>query len=99
MREPPVAPYHREIPAARSGIVSAIDNRRLARVAKLAGAPLDPAAGIELHVRLGTRVDANQPLFTAHSESPGELAYALEFLGSQPVVIQVDDFGQMGPHS
>jgi thymidine phosphorylase len=99
MREPPVAPYHSEIPAARSGIVSTIDNRRLARVAKLAGAPLDPPAGIELHVRLGTRVDAGQPLFTVHSASPGELAYALEFLRSQPAVIQIDDVVQAGPHA
>jgi thymidine phosphorylase len=90
MREPPVAPYRHDILATRSGAVTNVDNRRLARVAKLAGAPLDPAAGIELLVHLGNQVAAGQPLFTVHAESPGELAYALEFLQRQPDVIQVD---------
>jgi thymidine phosphorylase len=49
-------------------------------VAKLAGAPADPAAGIDLHVRLGQSVERGQPLFTLHAESPGELAYAREYL-------------------
>src|SRR4051812_25368420 len=45
MRQLPVAAYQHEVPARRSGCVVAIDNRRLARIAKLAGAPQDPAAG------------------------------------------------------
>lgn len=90
LREPPIAPYRHEIPSAVDGFVTSIDNRRLARVAKLAGAPLDPAAGIELHVQLGTRVVAGESLFAVHAESPGELDYALEFLRRQPDVIQLN---------
>ena len=90
MREPPIAPYQHEIAAPVSGTVTNIDNRRLARIAKLAGAPLDPAAGIELFVHLGTNVDAGQPLFAVHAESTGELAYALEFLRRQRDVIHID---------
>ncbi|MCP6757153.1 thymidine phosphorylase, partial [Klebsiella pneumoniae] len=56
-----------------------MDNRRLARIAKLAGAPRAPAAGLDLHVRLNERVETGQPLFTLHAETPGELAYALAF--------------------
>jgi thymidine phosphorylase len=56
-----------------------MDNRRLARIAKLAGAPRAPAAGLDLHVRVGDRVGKDQPLFTVHAESPGELAYALQY--------------------
>jgi len=79
MRKPPVAPYNRPVLASRSGRVEAIDNRRIARVAKLGGAPDDKAAGIDLHVRVGAAVDEGQPLYTIHAESRGELAYATEF--------------------
>lgn len=89
LREPPVARHTHPIVADRAGQVEAFDNRRLARVAKLAGAPEDPGAGLVLHARLGDRVEADQPLFTIHAESPGELAYALEFVSGQDPVVQV----------
>ena len=44
-REPPRAPLRHEIEATMSGRVSTIDNRLLARLAKLAGAPRSAAAG------------------------------------------------------
>jgi thymidine phosphorylase len=89
MREPAVAPYRHVVTAAQSGTVTAIDNRRLARFAKLAGAPLDASAGVDLHVRLGTQVEGGQPLFTLHAESPGELAYALGYAVQQSDTVQV----------
>ncbi|HEX3485930.1 MAG TPA: thymidine phosphorylase family protein [Micropepsaceae bacterium] len=79
MRVPPIAPYRHTITAARSGRVAAIDNRRLAKLAKLAGAPEDKAAGLELHVRVDTQVERSQPLYTVHAEAAGELDYALEY--------------------
>jgi thymidine phosphorylase len=66
--------------------VSRIDCRRLARVAKLLGAPADALAGLELHVRIGDAVEPGQPLFTLHAESPGELAYARRYLESHPFI-------------
>jgi thymidine phosphorylase len=80
MRAPPTALHRYQVGAGQSGTVNAIDNRRLARIAKLAGAPKAPAAGLDLYVRLGSTVEAGQPLFSLHAESPGELAYALEYL-------------------
>ena len=64
-------------------------NRRLARIAKLAGAPLAPAAGVDLHVRCGDFVERGQALFTLHAESPGELAYALDYALQQAEAVQV----------
>jgi thymidine phosphorylase len=89
MREPPRAPHLQPVTATRGGVVRRIDNRRLARVAKLAGAPRDAAAGLELHAALGQRVEAGAPLFTVHAESPGELAYALAFVGTHADIVQV----------
>jgi thymidine phosphorylase len=91
MREPPAASHRHEVAAARTGRVARIDNRRLARAAKLAGAPTDPAAGLELHARVGDRVDAGAPLFTLHAQSPGELAYALSFVAARPNIVLVED--------
>ena len=90
MRTPPVAPYTRPVPARRTGRVVAIDNRRIARVAKLAGAPDDPAAGVELHTPVGSRVERGQPLMTVHSDAPGELDYAFEDVGADHIV-QIED--------
>ena len=79
MREPPVAAHRQPILAKCGGQLAEIDNRKLARLAKLAGAPEDKAAGLELHVRCGQPIQAGEPLCTVHAESPGELAYALGY--------------------
>lgn len=78
-REPGSAPLRHVIAAPHAGVVRAIDNRLLARVAKLAGAPQAATAGLELHVKLGETVMAGQPVMTLHAESRGELDYALAF--------------------
>lgn len=79
MREPPRAPHTEVITAVRRGVLLALDNRELARVAKLAGAPVDRAAGLELAVRPGDRIEPGQPLFTLHAQTPGQLAYARDY--------------------
>jgi len=79
MRTPPVAQHRHSILAPWAATVTAIDNRRLAKLAKLAGAPEAKAAGLELHVRLGSHVDKGQPLVTIHAEAPGDLDYALHY--------------------
>lgn len=90
LREPPVAPWRHVVAAEAEGRVQAIDSRLLARVAKLAGAPASPAAGLELHVRLGDVVRIGQPLITVHADAPGELAYALQYLDGHPLVDLAD---------
>lgn len=86
LREPTLSRLREPVLAQRDGLVHAMDSRQLARVAKLAGAPKAPAAGLELHVRLGSPVEVGMPLFTLHAEAPGELAYALEYLAAHPLI-------------
>lgn len=90
MRTPSLAAYRQDIMAVTDGMVSAIDNRKIARVAKLAGAPEDKAAGVEMHVRLGTPVSRGQPLYTIHAESPGELDYSLAYAATNPDVVGIE---------
>jgi len=91
MRVPPSADHRREIPSSASGRVTAIDNRRIARIAKLSGAPEAKAAGVELHVHVGDHVRAGGPLYSIHAESPGELVYALDYATANQDVIAVGD--------
>ena len=69
---------------------TAIDNRRIARVAKLAGAPADKVAGVDLHTPVGTHLEKGAPLFTDHAHSPGELDYALGYLEEQDGIIDIE---------
>jgi thymidine phosphorylase len=84
LRTPPAAPHRRVVVAAGDGVVRTIDNRRIARVAKLAGAPAMPAAGVELHARVGAAVAAGTPLFAIHADSPGRLDYAAAYAAVAP---------------
>jgi thymidine phosphorylase len=89
LREPPQARFCEAVTSRRSGRIRAIDNRRLARAAKLAGAPKYAAAGLQLHVRLGDAVERGQTVFTLQGNAKGELAYAREFVGSHSDIFDI----------
>lgn len=91
MREPAIARLTHVVRATRPGRVTGIDNRRLARLAKLAGAPRAASAGLELHASVGTRVQRDQPLMTIYAEAQGELDYAREYLAANPQVIDLQE--------
>ncbi|WP_084399158.1 thymidine phosphorylase family protein [Henriciella aquimarina] len=87
--EPPTARYQRPVNALRDGRVAVIDNRRLARAAKLAGAPDDKAAGLDLKVRVGDTVRQGDPLFVLHTETMGELTYVLDYVNANPGIVEL----------
>lgn len=88
-KEPPRASLTYDIVATHRGFVSEIDNRNLSKVAKLAGAPHDQAAGIEFFSKLGTCVEAGDLLYRIHAESKGALGYALSFARSRPHIVKI----------
>jgi thymidine phosphorylase len=90
-REPKRAAYAQIIIAPNAGIVTAIDNRQLTRVAKLAGAPRAQSAGLKLHAPLGTKVEIGQPLYAIHAETKGELEYALRYIRDNNEIIRVEE--------
>ncbi len=83
LHTPPVAPHVAPFLSTRAGIVAALDNRKLAMVAKLAGAPASKAAGITLDVKPGERIERGQPLLHLHAQTAGELAYARAYALAQ----------------
>jgi len=90
LREPAIAPYTHMITSQDVGRVVMIDNRQLSRLAKLAGAPHDKAAGVVLYTRLDAMVDKGQPLIAIHAQSRGALDYALSLLKQIPAIVQVE---------
>ncbi len=91
MREPQLSSLKYVITAKQAGLITSIDNRLIARIAKFAGAPDSPAAGVELHTPLGVTVDKGQPLFTIYAVSEGELDHALHYHVTHPEVIEISE--------
>ncbi len=91
MRTPPKSKHRHVIAADRTGCVGEIDNRLIAKLAKLAGAPEAKAAGVELHAKVGNPVSAGEPLCTVHADTPGELVYALHYAAANPGMIRVEE--------
>ena len=89
LKSVPLARHRHDIAAQASGTLAAIDNRKLATLAKLAGAPQAKSAGVDVHVRLGDTIQSGLPLCTVHAESPGELDYALAFAAAEGAIFKV----------
>ena len=86
-KEPNTASLTRDVIATKSGIVTEIDNRNLAKIAKLAGAPHDATAGMEFFAPIGMHVEPGQTLYRIHAESKGALEYSLAYALSMPNII------------
>lgn len=65
-----------EVAAPADGWIDAIDCLRIARIARLAGAPTDAGAGIDLLKRKGENVRAGEPLYRIHGVEQADFAYA-----------------------
>ncbi|HEY9199711.1 MAG TPA: thymidine phosphorylase, partial [Gammaproteobacteria bacterium] len=69
-------PLQFEVCAERAGVVAAIDNFQLARIARLAGAPMGKGAGVDLLKKLGDPVAAGEALYRVHSEVRADFHFA-----------------------
>ena len=60
------------------GIITDIDNLQMARIARLAGAPMDPGARVDLHRKLGDEVRQGDLLYTIHAVFDADFRFASE---------------------
>jgi thymidine phosphorylase len=88
-KEPPSSTKQFDVVANESGKVVSIDNRTLARVAKLAGAPKSPAAGVEFFAPLNKEINKGDVLYRIHSESEGEMNYAKSYVSSVNSIVTI----------
>ena len=89
-KQPLLKPYKFEIKAKKTGVLRRIDNRKIAKLAKLSGAPQSKSAGILLNVHLNDEIEKGQLLYTLFAESQGELNYALEYYESHDDIITIE---------
>lgn len=87
---PSIAKYHFEVLSEKEGVVKSIDNRKLAQIAKLAGAPKVPSAGVLYNAPLEKKINKGDLLFSIYAESIGELEYAKEYLNSLNSLIEIN---------
>jgi thymidine phosphorylase len=86
-RAMPPEPRHRAIVAAQAdGRIRAIDCWEIARLAKRAGAPANPAAGVRLLHTIGDVVAQGEPLFEVHAQSAAQLEFALAYAADHPMI-------------
>ena len=90
-REPVAASIQQTIMTGRSGRVAEIDNRKIARIAKFAGAPDNGRAGLILNVGVGDELRADQPLMTLYSDTSAELDYALNYARSVDFALKLTE--------
>jgi AMP phosphorylase len=84
--------HERPVAADRAGTVAHVDNRGINELARRAGAPRDQGAGVALHVRPGTAVEAGADLYTVHAEKAAKLEEVERFLDrTDPVRIRRPD--------
>ncbi len=65
-----------EVYAPNTGVVTGIDNVQIARIARMAGAPKVPGAGVDLACKLGDTVDAGALLYRVYAAYPADLEFA-----------------------
>lgn len=69
---------HYEMTANCSGVVTVIDNYQLAKIARLAGAPIDKRAGVDLLKKLGDPVKKGDVLYRIHAEFNADYRFACQ---------------------
>ena len=89
--EPRIAPYRYDLLSKKSGTVCSIDNRKLARIAKLAGAPKSSSAGVLFLAPLKKLVQHGDVLLSIYAESTGELEYAKAYLNTLTEFISINE--------
>jgi len=65
-----------DVVAPTSGNITAIDNLQMARIARLAGAPMDKGAGIDMYKKLGDEVCESEPIYRIYSEFNADFEFA-----------------------
>jgi thymidine phosphorylase len=65
-----------DVLAPESGMVTAIDNLHIARIASLAGAPKVQSAGVDLLCKMGDTVQTGAPLYRVYANFAADLEFA-----------------------
>ncbi len=70
------ARFKYEVVSPVQGTIQDIDNLQIAHIARLAGAPMDKTAGIDLHKKLNEPVLAGEALYTIYAEFHADFQFS-----------------------
>jgi thymidine phosphorylase len=73
---PEAGVLQKAVNAPENGTVSAIDNLQIARIARLAGAPMDSGAGVDLLKKIGDPVEKGEALYMIHAHFDADFNFA-----------------------
>jgi thymidine phosphorylase len=79
--QPSLGRHRFDVVAPAPGSVRQIDCERIARIARLAGAPMDEGAGIDLFCKVGAQVGAGEVLYRIYANSETGLGFARDLAG------------------
>ncbi len=65
-----------EVVAEKDGFVTNIDNYQLAKIARIAGAPMDKKAGVDIFKKLGDLVEKGDVLYKIFAEFPSDFNFS-----------------------
>ena len=68
-----------DVTAEEAGVVTAIDCFRISRMARLAGAPMDKGAGIDLFKKVGDKVEQGEVLYRIHACFESDFKFTTNF--------------------
>lgn len=69
---------HKTVEAEKSSAIKAINNKKIALIANIAGSPMDKGSGIYLHKHVGAKIKKGDKILTIYSDSQTRLKNALE---------------------
>lgn len=84
---PSEAAFRCDVLAHGDGRIREIDCWHIARVAKHAGAPANPAAGVRLLRSVGDVVARGEPLFEIHAQSATQREFAQNYAAAHPGIV------------
>lgn len=76
-----------DVKALKNGRIKSIDNILISKIARIAGAPKDKAAGLYLYNHVGDIVKKGDKLFTIYAEGKEKLNYAIQAARENPFII------------
>jgi putative thymidine phosphorylase len=80
VKKPLLGEYRHRVISGKKGRVKEIDNKIIAKSARMAGAPEDKGSGIYLTYKVGGRVNKGDVLYTIYAENKFKLGLARKFL-------------------
>jgi len=75
-----IGKFCKDVISRKNGIVKEINNKKISKIARIAGAPIDKGAGLYLYAHLKNKIKKGDKLFTIYSNSRKRLDYACKLV-------------------